>query len=67
MSDKAIKLNYINTRTNAIDAKLPVNVKKLEDLQKLLPYIPEDKKPFYAGMVTWLATSHHDEDQSVDE
>jgi hypothetical protein len=39
----------------------------LEDLKKLLPYIPDDKEPFYDVMVTWPTTSHHDVDQSVDE
>jgi hypothetical protein len=51
----------------AYNAKLPINVKKLEDLNKLLPYIPDDKRLFYDVMVTWPTTSHHDEDQSVDE
>jgi hypothetical protein len=43
------------------------HVKKLDDLEKLLAYIPDDKKPFYDVVVTWPTTSHHDEDQSVDE
>jgi hypothetical protein len=51
----------------AYNAKLQINVKKLEHLKKLLPYIPGDKKPFYDVMVTWPTTSHHNENHSVDE
>lgn len=40
----------------AYTSVVPINEKKLADLRKLLPYIPDENKPFYKKMIDWPTT-----------
>jgi hypothetical protein len=43
---------------------LPIEAKKLKDLQSLLPFISESSRPFYYKLVNNSATSRSSEEES---
>lgn len=47
--------------TRAYTEKIPINQKKMEDVRKIIQYIPEDKKEFYENILTWPTTTTSDD------
>lgn len=47
----------------AYTVKKPINIKKIEDIKKLIPYVPETFKYFYEEILEWPTTAV----ESVDE
>lgn len=42
--------------------KVPINEKKLKDIRKLMPYIPEEEHAFYEDILSWPTVQHNDDD-----
>lgn len=45
--------------------KVPINIKKMEDIKKMIVHIPENFKVFYDELFTW-PTNEHDNDTIVE-
>ena len=43
--------------TTAYDSPLPINHKKIADINKIMQYIPEEKKGFYDSIGHWPTTT----------
>lgn len=39
--------------TNVYDRKVPINGKKIQDVAKILQYIPDEHKEFYRNIKSW--------------
>lgn len=49
--------------TKAYNNKVPINTKKMDDIRKIVQYVPDDKKHFYEDVLTWPTTAT----ETVDE
>lgn len=50
----------------AYTGKIPINSKKMDNLKKLVQYIPEDKISFYDELILW-PTTNNDEPPEEDD
>ena len=46
----------------AYSGPVPINKKKLDDVKKILQYIPDEQKPFYNSICQWPAKDGQDKD-----
>lgn len=44
----------------AYTGKIPINYKKMDNLKKLVQYVPDDKKHFYDELVLWPTTNNEE-------
>lgn len=47
----------------AYRARIPINEKKINDVKKIITYIPTEKRDFYMDIVAWPTTTAADEDE----
>lgn len=63
---KLLKVNHpdLTMATNkAYDGSVGINKKKLGDLQKIVKYIPEDKREFYTNILSWKTKEGTEDDE----
>lgn len=53
------------TETKAYASKIPINEKKMNDIRKIMPYIPDELKNFYDVILSWPTTTS--ENAEIDE
>lgn len=41
----------------AYKSKKPINIKKIDDIRKLMPYVPEERMSFYNAILEWPTTT----------
>ncbi|KAG8303911.1 hypothetical protein J6590_107089 [Homalodisca vitripennis] len=49
--------------TAAYNDRVPINIKKMNDLKKILQYIPDEKKWWYEEIYTWPTTDQNNEEK----
>lgn len=52
--------------TKAYRRKVPIKQEKINDLQKVIQYVPEQFLPFYQARLTWPTTEAADENEDDD-
>lgn len=64
LASTLFKLNFhVIIRIN-YNAKVPINYKKLEDVSKVVHYIPDDFMPFYDKILTKPTTKRENSDNA---
>lgn len=64
----AFKLNkqprVIIPTQKAYDSRIPINYKKLQDLKKIVHYVPEEYRQFYEELTQWPTTNATESDEN---
>lgn len=51
------KVDPVLPTAQAYRQKIPINQKKMDDMRKIIQYIPDDRKEFYESILAWPTTS----------